>query len=82
MKKKDGLKSIRNQVGFAAVFEDITRGALPEETSIHKSIMTVIKIAQKEIHNREDKRWVIYTDSYSPIHSIKYNKENHSTYKN
>ena len=53
------------------------RGALPEEASIHIAEMTVVKIALKEIHKREDKRLVIYTDSQSSMQSIKYNKENY-----
>ena len=48
--------------GFTVVFTVITkRRALPEEASIHTAEMTVIKVALKEIHKREDKRWVIYT---------------------
>ena len=66
------------KVGFAAVFTDITRrGALPENASIHTPKMNAIKVALKEIHKREDKRWLIYTGSHSPMHSIEYNKENH-----
>ena len=52
--------------------------ALLEETSIHTAKMTSIKVALKEIHKRENKRWVIYTDSQSYMQSIEYNRENHS----
>ena len=46
------------------VFAHITkRGVLPEKASIHTAEMTVIKVALKEIHKRENKRWEIYTDS-------------------
>ena len=52
----DGLKSTRRKVSFVAVFTDITsRGALPEEASIH----TVEMAAMIEIQMREDMRWVI-----------------------
>ena len=51
------------------------RGALPEEASIHIAEMTVVKIALKEIHKREDKIWIIYTDTQSPMQSIEYNKK-------
>ena len=51
-------KSTGRKVGCAAVFTDITRrGTLPEEASIHTPEMT----AMKEIKEREDIRWVIYT---------------------
>ena len=37
------------KVSFAAVFANITsRGALPDETSIHKAEMTAIKVALKK----------------------------------
>ena len=39
--------------------------------------MTAIKIALKEIHKREEKRWVIYKDSQNSMQSIEYNKENY-----
>ena len=35
------------------------------------------KIELEEIHKREDKRCVLYTDSQSFMQSIEYNKENH-----
>ena len=45
------------KVGFAAVFRDITRKkAVPREAK-----MTAIKVILKEIHEKEDKSWVIYT---------------------
>ena len=57
----DESKSTGRKVGFAAVFTDITRrGSLPEEASIHKAEMTAIKIAMKEIREREERRWVLY----------------------
>ena len=69
----DGSKSTGRKVGYAAVFTDSTRrGALPEEASIHTAEMT----AMKEIKEREDIRWVIYTDSLSSMLAIK-NRENH-----
>ena len=55
---------------------------LPEEelylknTSIHTAEIITFKVALMEIHKREDKRWVIYTESQSSMQSIKYNKEN------
>ena len=60
------------RVGFAVVFIDNTsRGTLPEKVSIHTGEMTAIKTALKDIHKREDKRWVMYNDSHSSIyHSI------------
>ena len=39
--------------------------------------MTVIIVKLKEVHKRENKRWVIYTDSQSSMQPIEYNKENH-----
>ena len=57
-------------VCFAA---DITRRwSLPEETFIHTTELIAIKVVLKEIHKREEKRWVIYTDSQSSMQSIKY----------
>ena len=68
----------KKNVGFAAVFTNITRrGALPEEAFIHTTKMTAIKIALKEIYKRKDKKLVIYTDSQRSMKSIKYNKKNH-----
>ena len=65
-------------VGFASVFTNITtRRALPEVASIHTVEMIAINIALKEIHKREDKRWVIYTDSQGYMQSIECNKENY-----
>ena len=65
------------KVSYAAVFKDITRrGALPEEASIYTAEMTAIKVTLKDIHKREDKRWVIYTDSQSSMQSIEHNKMN------
>ena len=62
----NGSKSTGRKVGFAAVFADITRrGAIPEEAPIHTAEMTAIKIAVREIHKKEDTRWVLYTDSLS-----------------
>ena len=52
------------------------RGVLSEEASIQTDKMTAIKVSLKEIHKREDKKWVIYTDFQSSMH-IKFNKENH-----
>ena len=58
-----GSKSTRRKVGYADVFTDTTRRmALPEKASIHAA-----ETAMKE---REDIRWIIYTDSLS-------NRENH-----
>ena len=41
---------------------------------IHSTEMTAIKVALKEIHKREDKRWVIYRNSQSSMQSIEFNK--------
>ena len=66
----DRSKSKGKKVGYAAVFTDTTRrGALPEEASIHTAI--------KEIKERKDIRWVIYTDSLSSMLAIENNRENH-----
>ena len=47
-------KNTGKKVGFAAVFEDITRrGALPEDASIHTAETTAIKIAIREIQNEK-----------------------------
>ena len=43
-------------LGFAAVFVDIRREALPEKVSIHTAEMTAIKTAMREIEKREDMR--------------------------
>ena len=65
-------KILERRQSFAAVFTNITRrGALSEEDQIHITKMTAIKIALKEIHKREDKRWVLYTNSQSFMHSHK-----------
>ena len=50
---------------------------LSEETHIHITKMTVIKIVLYEIHKRKNKIWVIYIDSESSMHSIEYKKKNH-----
>ena len=42
----------------AASTDSTRRGA--KEASIHTIEITTIKLALKEIHEREDKRWVIY----------------------
>ena len=64
------------KVGFAVVFTNITRKkTLPQEASINITKMTIIKIALKQIHKREDKRCIIYTDFQSSIQSIEVNKE-------
>ena len=61
------------KVGFAVVFTDITeKMPLPEEGSIYTAEMTAIKVALKEIHEKEDKRWIIYTDSQSSMQSMEY----------
>ena len=39
--------------------------------------MTAIKIAVKKVYNRDDKQWIIYTDSHSAMQSIKVHRENH-----
>ena len=39
--------------------------------------MTAIKISKKEIKERKDTRWVIYTDSLSSMLVIETNSENH-----
>ena len=39
--------------------------------------MTAIETAMKEIRGRDDKRWVIYTDSLSSMLAIENNRENH-----
>ena len=58
-------------------YSDTTRrGALPEEASIHTTEMTAIKISKKEIKERKDTRWVIYTDSLSSMLVIENNREN------
>ena len=41
-----------------------------KKASIHTPEMTGIKIALKEIHKKENKRWVIYTDFLSFMQSI------------
>ena len=70
------------KICFAAVFIDIIRRrALSEKASIHTVEITAIKIALNEIHKREDKRWVKYTDPQSCMQFIEYNKENHPIYK-
>ena len=72
-----GVYKGRN-VGFAAVFMNITkRGELPEEASIHTAEITAIKTVLREIQKRENKRWLIYTNSLSSILAIKSNRENH-----
>ena len=61
------------KVGYAAVFTDTTRrGTLPEEASIHTAEMT----AMKEMKEREDIGWVIYTDSLSSMLAIENIREN------
>ena len=45
----------------------------PEEASIHTTEMT----ANKETKEKEDIRWVIYTDSLSSILAIENNRESH-----
>ena len=73
----DGSKNMGKKVGFATVFIDITRrGSLTEEASLHTTEMTAIKVALKEIHRSEDKKWVIYKDSQRSMQSIEYSKEN------
>ena len=58
----DGSKSTRRRVGYADVRTDKTRcGVLPEEVSSHTAEMTAIKTTIKEIKEREDIRWVIYS---------------------
>ena len=53
--------SIGKKISFAIIFADTTRrGALPKEASIRK--MTAIIIEWKKVHEREDKRWIMYTD--------------------
>ena len=70
----DESKSTGQKVGYAAVFMDTTRrGALPEEASIHTAEM----IAMKEIKEKKDIRWVIYTDLLRSMLSIENNKKNH-----
>ena len=69
---------VQSKVGFAAVFANIAiRKALPKEASIHTAEMTTIKTAMREIQKREDKRWVIYTDTLSSMRAIENNRENH-----
>ena len=49
----DGSKSTGGNVGFAAVFTNITRrGALPEEESNYTAAITAIKIAMREKQTR------------------------------
>ena len=61
---KEALHSIGKKVDFTAVFTVIDgSGALPEEAFIHTAKMTAIKIALKEIQKKEDKRWVMHTES-------------------
>ena len=43
------------------------------EAAIHTAEMT----AMKEIKEREDIKWAIYTDSLSSMLAIKNNRENH-----
>ena len=67
-------------MGFASVFADIAktkRGALPEEAFIHTGEMTVMT----EIQEREDMRWVIYTDLQSSILLIENSRKNHQIYE-
>ena len=60
----DRSKSTRRKVGYSAVFADTTRREeLPEESSIHTVEMTAIK----EIKERVDIKWIIYTDSSSML---------------
>ena len=60
--------------GFTVVFTVITkRRALLKEASIHTAEMTTMK----DINEREDMRWVIYTDSLSSMLAIENNRENH-----
>ena len=69
--KKNGLKNIEKKVGFEGLFTDITRrGGLPKEASIYTAEMIEIKIALKEIYKREDKIWVISSDTQSYMQSI------------
>ena len=78
---KEGKKNQRSfhrwvKVCFAAIFTYITRRAdLPEETFLHTAKMTAIKVALKEIHKINDKRWVIYTYFQSSMQPIEYNKK-------
>ena len=66
----DGSKSMGSKIGFAPFFIDITRrGVQPEETSIYTAEMMAIKVELKKIYKREDKKWVIYTNSQSYIHT-------------
>ena len=76
-KNKNTLKAytdVSKSIGFfAAVFmQTISLKKPPFTVKI-----TAIKIALMEIHKREDKIWVIYTNSQSSIQSIESNKENY-----
>ena len=51
------------------------RGRLTEEASIHIVEMTTIKTEMIEIQEREDKRWVIYTDLLSSMLAIEKNRK-------
>ena len=54
----DGSKSTGRKVGFSAVFQDFTtREALPDDAE-----MTAIKIAMREIQEREEMIWLICTE--------------------
>ena len=56
---------------FSVVFTYITRRqALTEEASICTDEITAINVALKKIHKKEDKIYVIYTES---IQSNEYN---------
>ena len=56
------------------MYSDSTRrGELPEEASIHTAELTTIK----EIKEREEIRWVIYTDLLSSMLTIENNRKNH-----
>ena len=70
----NGSKSTGKKVGCTAVFTGITRrGLLSEEASIRTAEMT----AMKEIKEREQIRWVIYTNLLCSMLAIKNNRENH-----
>ena len=53
---------------FAVVFYQ--KKSLHEEIFIYTAKITAIKVTIKDIHKRDDKRWVVYIDSQSSITSF------------
>ena len=70
-------KALGRKLGYTVVFAYSRRGALREEASIHTAELT----AMKEIKEREDVRWVIYTDLLNSMPAIKINRDNYPILK-